>query len=329
MANIFNHIDTLFSIENEGQLAELAIELFNYQYNHTAIYHNYVNHLKIAPASIKSPEKIPFLPIRFFKTHRVIKDFAQSEITFQSSGTTGMAASRHDVADLALYRRSFTQGFEHFYGNPSQFCFLALLPSYLERENSSLVFMMRDLILATKHLGSGFYLHDYAELNQKLRLNEEKGIPTILIGVTFAMLDFAAQYPGKLISTIVMETGGMKGRREEMTRSEVHQVLQDSFGLEVIHSEYGMTELLSQAYSQGKGLFRCPPWMKFCVRETADPLAVAGFGRGGINIIDLANVNSCSFIATDDLGIIHLDGSFEITGRYDHADVRGCNLMVV
>jgi hypothetical protein len=329
MTKIFNHINSIFSIKNEGQLVDLAIETFHHQYTNTSIYHNYVNHLKIAPTSVKSLEKIPFLPIRFFKSHQVIGDYAKGVRTFESSGTTGMSASRHEIADLSLYELSFRKGFEHFYGPINKSCFLALLPSYLERNNSSLVYMMQDFISSTSDLGSGFYLNNYPELNQKIRFNEERNIPTVLIGVTFALLEFADQYPMPLKHTIVMETGGMKGRREEMTRMEVHESLKAAFGQEFIHSEYGMTELLSQAYSSGNGLFQSPPWMKILCRETADPLAVSNFGRGGINVIDLANLHSCSFIATDDLGIIYPDGRFEISGRYDFSDVRGCNLMVV
>lgn len=327
-ANFINLTKSLFSIEDDFRFSQLALEIFHHQYKHTSIYHNYVDHLKIAPDSVKSPEKIPFLPIRFFKSHEVIADYASPKVVFGSSGTTGINQSRHQVHDPLLYQKSFRKAFSHFYGDPDQYCFLALLPSYLERGDSSLVYMMENLISSTKHLGSGFYLDNLEELHVKLRHNEHQHKPTVLIGVTYALLDFALKYPGNLKSAIVMETGGMKGRREEMTRQEVHQELRRAFGAVSVHSEYGMTELLTQAYSTGNGIFRTPAWMKIYCRDTSDPLEVKRLGRGGLNVIDLANVHSCSFIATDDLCVIHPDQSFEVTGRYDQAEARGCNLMI-
>lgn len=280
-----------------------------------------------------SIETIPFLPVSFFKTHKVTSTDFEPEITFESSGTTGSDTSRHFVKDLSLYKRSFNNGFELFYGNPSKWCILGLLPGYLERKNSSLIAMVNDLIKKSDNRNSDFYLHDHEKLFQTLVHNEIIQQPTLLIGVTYALLDFAQNHSMKLQNTIAMETGGMKGKREEMTREEIHGFLKNKLGLKTIHSEYGMTELLSQAYSEGKGIFRTPPWMKVLVREYNDPLAVSSSPKtekplnGLINIIDLANIYSCCFIATDDVGKIHKDNTFEVLGRRDMSDIRGCSLL--
>lgn len=248
---------------------------------------------------------------------------------FTSSGTTGMETSKHFVRALDLYTKSFRKGFEHFFGPVTNICVLALLPAYLERTGSSLVYMANDFISQSRHPLSGFYLDNLSNLSENLKKLEKQNRPTVLLGVSFALLDLIEQFPQKLHNTIVMETGGMKGRRKELTRDELHSILKSGFGLDKIHSEYGMTELLSQAYSKGDGLFNCPPWMQVLIREQADPMSYAPAGKtGGINIIDLANIDSCSFIATSDLGRLHTNGNFEVLGRFDSSDVRGCNLMV-
>ena len=309
------------------------MELFHWQYLNNVLYQKYVDSLGILPGNVTSIENIPFLPVPFFKTHKVTSTDFEPEITFESSGTTGSDTSRHFVKDLSLYERSFTKGFELFYGKPSKWCILGLLPGYLERQNSSLIAMVNDLIKKSGNHNSDFYLHDHEKLFQTLVHNEIIQQPTLLIGVTYALLDFAQNHSMKLQNTIVMETGGMKGKREEMTREEIHGFLKDKLGLKTIHSEYGMTELLSQAYSAGKGIFRTPPWMKVLVREYNDPFAVSSGPKpekplnGLINIIDLTNIYSCCFIATDDVGRIHKDHTFEVLGRRDMSDIRGCSLL--
>ncbi len=287
------------------------------------------------PDSVDSIEKIPYLPISFFKTHKVTTTVFEPEIIFESSGTTGVNTSRHFVKSKELYQRSFLKAFHLFYGNPSEWSILALLPGYLERENSSLVYMVNELIKNSNNPGSGFYLHNHDKLYQALVRNEIIGKPTLLIGVTYALLDFAEKHSIKLKNTVVMETGGMKGKREEITREEVHETLKDKLGLKSIHSEYGMTELLSQAYSDGNGKFRSPPWMKVLIREYNDPFAVQSASEcakpvnGLINVIDLANLYSCSFIATDDVGRLYKNNSFEVMGRRDMSDLRGCSLLTL
>ncbi len=307
----------------------MALEVFRYQYGHNAVYRQYVDYLGCNPNRIDHYLQIPFLPIDFFKSHTIVSgDFAPA-VTFTSSGTTGMSFSKHLVADLSVYEKSFTSGFNLFFGPPSQYVILALLPSYLERSGSSLVYMAEKLITESGFSESGFYLKEYEQLSNVLtRLKAEKK-KTILLGVTYALLDLAEQFPIKFPELIVMETGGMKGRRKEMVRQELHQKLTAAFGVEKIYSEYGMTELLSQAYSKGDGLFATPPWMKVLIRDTNDPFTYQPENRsGGVNVVDLANINSCSFIETKDLGKIHPDGKFEILGRFDNSDVRGCNLLV-
>ena len=309
------------------------MDIFRFQYQENEVYKKYVDALQINPEEINSIEKIPFLPISFFKSHQVITTKFEPEIIFESSGTTGANTSRHFVKKLSLYKKSFTKGFQLFYGDPKQWCILGLLPAYLERENSSLVSMVNDLIDKSENSFSGFYLHDHEKLYQALVHNEIMEQPTLLIGVTFALLDFAEKYSLKLNHTTVMETGGMKGRREEITREEVHLFLKKKLGIASVHSEYGMTELLSQAYSKGEGIFRCPPWMKVLVREYNDPFSITAKPanekpvNGLLNVIDLANLYSCSFIATDDVGKIYKNSQFEVLGRRDISDIRGCSLM--
>jgi len=311
----------------------MALEIFFFQYSYNEVYKKYIDALGIVPETINSIEKIPYLPISFFKTHLVSTTTFGPEIIFESSGTTGKNTSRHLIKSLQLYQKSFVKGFNLFYGNPAKWCFLGLLPGYLERENSSLIEMVNELIKKSHNSYSGFYLHDHEKLYKALVHNEIIEQPTLLIGVTYALLDFAEKYSMKLHNSVVMETGGMKGKREEITREEVHEVLKNKLGLRTIHSEYGMTELLSQAYSKGNGLFQTPPWMKVLVREYNDPFAINVKAttekpvNGLINIIDLANLYSCSFIATDDVGKIYKNNTFEVLGRRDSSDLRGCSLL--
>ena len=317
-----------FSISSVAARNEAALEIFRHQAEHCDIYHQYLKAIKVNALEIQSATDIPYLPISFFKTHRVSTGDFTPQITFTSSGTSGSNTSRHLVRSLDTYRRAFQQAFELQYGSPSDYVIYALLPSYLEREGSSLILMAEELI-AQAQPGSGFFLRHHGELQSLLLANEKAGKKNLVLGVTFALLDFAEAMPASLPNTIIMETGGMKGRRKELIREEVHRILKDAFQVTRIHSEYGMTELLSQAYSHGDGFFRCPPWMSVSVRDVQDPLSNYTSGKGGLNIMDLANIDSCAFIATQDLGIVHPDGTIEVTGRFDHADVRGCNLMVV
>ncbi len=320
----------IFTINDQITFRALSLKVFLYQARHTPVYGEYLNKLKIDPRQITALEEIPFLPVEFFKTHTVIADGQKAEAIFESSGTTAQIPALHPIADVSLYKESFTKGFSSFYGAPEKYCIVALLPSYLQRSGSSLVYMMDQLIGQTQHPESGFYLDNLEELSALLQRRNTDGHPTLLVGVSYALLDLAERGPLKLKDHIIMmETGGMKGRRKEMVRGELHEALRKAFGLENIHSEYGMTELLSQAYSSGKGLFRTPPWMKVLVRDPNDPFSLLQAGQtGALNIIDLANLYSCSFIATGDLGKTYADGGFEILGRFDHSDIRGCNLMV-
>jgi phenylacetate-coenzyme A ligase PaaK-like adenylate-forming protein len=319
----------IFSIHTDAEFTETALAVFQHQALNCAVYKSYISHLNIDPSTVSALDQIPFLPISFFKTQEVLTGSGKPMITFTSSGTTGTVQSRHFVTDLSLYDQSFNQAFQHFYGETKNICILALLPSYQEREGSSLIYMVDSLIDQSEHPDSGYFLHNQRDLLatlNKLKVAKQK---TILIGVTYALLDFVEQYSLNFPELIVMETGGMKGKRKEMVREELHAVLQAGFGVSSIHSEYGMTELLSQAYSSGKGIFNCPAWMKIKLRDTNDPLSPALEGRaGGINVIDLANLNSCAFLATQDLGKVYHDGSFEVLGRFDNSDIRGCNLMV-
>lgn len=306
-----------------------AVQAAQYQDARNTMYQSWNGLLHRDIARVNDICDIPFLPISFFKTHRVVSGQSAPVVIFESSGTTKSNVSRHYVSDLDIYRRSFTGSFQRFYGHIEDWCIIGLLPSYLERQHSSLVLMVDEMVRKSGHPGSGFYLHDLEALHAMLLRLEEQGQQTLLIGVTFALLDFAAAFPMRLQHTVVMETGGMKGRRKELTRQEVHAQLCTRLGVPVIHSEYGMTELLSQAYSARNGRFHCPPWMKVLVREEDDPLAVHTQGRGVLNIIDLANIHSCCFIATDDVGTVFPDGSFEVLGRMDSSDMRGCSLMAV
>lgn len=323
-------IENIFNIKDEKTFRAVALEVFHFQCVTVPVYREYLAALKVDPQKVNTLEQILFLPVEFFKSHRIIREEMEAEMVFESSGTTLTTPSRHHVTDTAIYRKSFMKGFRNFYGDPENLCIVALLPSYLEREGSSLVYMMDQLCGLSEHPDSGFYLDNLEELSSILRKRNQDGCPTLLLGVSFALLDLAEQFPLKLKNNItVMETGGMKGRRKEMVRGELHEVLTRAFGVNKIHSEYGMTELLSQAYSSGDGIFRCPPWMDVLIRDPHDPLSLLGKGQsGGLNIIDLANVYSCSFIATGDLGRRAADGSFEVLGRFDHSDIRGCNLLV-
>lgn len=316
----------IFTIE-DTEFERLALAQFKFQYNQNAVYKQYLDLLSIDPHEITDISKIPFLPIDFFKTHQVTTTTFQEEAVFASSGITQTIQSRHFVKELSIYKESFTKGFEYCYGPVADWCILGLLPAYLERKNSSLVFMVNELVEMSGHQQSGFYLYEHQKLFSVLEQLEKEQQKTLLIGVTFALLDFAEKYPLPMKHTAVIETGGMKGRREEMTRYEIHTILQTAFDLPVVHSEYGMTELLSQAYSKGHGIFDCPSWMKVIIRDEDDPMTSKYSGRGLINVIDLANIYSCSFIATDDIGLLHPDGSFEVLGRRDNSDLRGCSLM--
>ena len=321
---------SLFSISDTKTFEACALAIFNYQYTENAVYQEYCSLLGVHPKEVSQLSQIPFLPISFFKEKSVITGKATPTNTFESSGTTGSSTSKHFVTEISLYQESFRTAFQQFYGDPKNLCILALLPSYLERTGSSLVYMVDDLIQRSEHPSSGFYLHNLKALHQKIVELEASQTPTLLIGVSFALLDLAEQFPTPLKHTIIMETGGMKGKRKEMIREELHQELRKAFQVKHIHSEYGMTELLSQCYSKGNGIFESPPWMKVLIRDPEDPLSLQTEGKsGGVNIIDLANLHSCSFIATQDLGKVHADGSFEIIGRFDHSDIRGCNLMAL
>jgi phenylacetate-coenzyme A ligase PaaK-like adenylate-forming protein len=318
--------EKIFTIDNFG-FEEVALEIFAFQYTYNPVYRQFADHLKINAGNIRSVYEIPFLPIEFFKTHEVIVQHLQTEKVFESSGTGGLV-SRHYVADAGLYQRSFREAFHNFYDDIGEWVVLALLPSYLERNTSSLVFMMDDLIKRTGSKDSGFYLDNFGKLARILEHLRHQNKKVLLVGVTFALLDFAERHPMNLEHITIMETGGMKGRREEITREKVHGILKESFGVGSVHSEYGMTELLSQAYSKGEGIFETPPWMKVFKRDLYDPMHVNLKGRGGLNVIDLANLYSCSFIATEDLVQMGENNHFEVLGRIDNSDIRGCNLMV-
>lgn len=320
----------VFNIQSNTDFEGSAIQIFAFQYKNNSVYQTFCNHLNKSPENVLNIQDIPFLPIQFFKTHQVLSSQNPVEKIFTSSGTTGATTSKHYVPDISVYEESYLNGFRHFYGDIRQYAVLALLPSYLEREGSSLIYMVNDFIKKSGNEHSGFYLHNLNELKEKLITLNSDNQKTLLIGVSFALLDLVEKYQFSLKNTVIMETGGMKGRRKELIREELHQVLCDGFGVKQIHSEYGMTELLSQAYSKGNGQFECPPWMKILIRDPEDPLTLLTKGKtGGINVIDLANINSCSFIATQDLGKIHKTGTFEVLGRFDNSDIRGCNLMVM
>lgn len=323
------NIKELFSIQSESAFQDIALEIFKLQAKECEVYNQYLHFLKVQPDQIKSISKIPFLPIEFFKTHQIVSNGDITEQVFSSSGTTGSQTSKHYVSDVSIYEESFRKCFELFYGNTKDIALLALLPSYLERTGSSLIYMVDDLIKSSDRKESGYFLYNHHELYENLVALKLKKVPTILFGVTYALLDFIEQYQLQFPELIVMETGGMKGKRKEIIRQELHEMLGAGFGVSSIHAEYGMTELLSQAYSKGNGLFSCPPWMKILIRDINDPFCYQETGiSGGINVIDLANINSCSFLSTHDLGRMHDNKQFEVLGRFDESDVRGCNLMI-
>jgi phenylacetate-coenzyme A ligase PaaK-like adenylate-forming protein len=323
----------IFSLKKEdtAYFENLALEIFKLQYNHNTIYKRFVDALGVSVVDITSLTKIPFLPIEFFKTQQVVTELAQPNkpLIFTSSGTTQTGTSSHHVTDVTLYEKSFTKCFDLFFGKPSDYCILALLPSYLERTGSSLVYMSQKLIDDSHHSKSGFYLDNYDDLIKTIEQLKQQKQKTLLLGVSYALLDLADKNISLSDNFIVMETGGMKGRRKEMLKEELHAVLKEKLNLETITSEYGMTELLSQAYSLQNGLFQNPPWMRVLTRDTNDPFSFTSPNKtGGINVIDLANINSCSFIATQDLGKIHPNNTFELMGRFDNSDIRGCNLLI-
>lgn len=327
----------IFTISSQKQFEKIALKVFRFQYENNLVYQEFCDFLKVDKQSVKTLQQIPFLPIQFFKNHNVVSNTNEIQETFTSSGTTGMFTSKHLVTDVSLYEQSYRNAFSEFYGNIEDYAILALLPSYLERSGSSLIYMVKDLIELSNNEHSGFYLHNYDDLITKLVELDNSGQNVILIGVTYALLDIVEKQKFQLKNTIIMETGGMKGKRKELIREELHEILCDGFGVSSIHSEYGMTELLSQAYSLGNGIFECPTWMQILIRDTEDALTYVNNGKtGGINVIDLANINSCSFIATQDLGKKYPNqpagrqaGSFEVLGRFDNSDIRGCNLMVI
>lgn len=321
---IMSELDQIFGIKSEAEFEALALSVFYRQAEQCAPYREYLARIGVDPRSIKSVERIPFLPIRLFKLREVYCGEQPPEVVFTSSATTGMTPSRHPMASLALYERAFMEAFRSFYGDPAAWSLYALLPNYLQREGSSLVYMADRLI---KACGSGgFYLDQYEQLIRDMAADEK---PKILLGVSYALWNLAERHAPKLAKTIVMETGGMKGYREELPKEAFHKILCEGFGVEKIHSEYGMAELTSQAYSAGENRFRCPKWMQVLVRDVNDPFDVSRkAGRGGLNIIDLANYYSCAFLQTEDVVRRHTDGSFEVEGRIDHSEIRGCNLLV-
>ena len=317
----------VFAHFNEKDFGQIALEVFRCQFFHNPVYRSYCEAIRRTPDTVTVLEKIPFLPISFFKSHAVKTGEFDPVIVFKSSGTSGATTSRHYLKDLLLYEQSFLTCFRQFYGDPEQYCILGLLPSYLEQGSSSLVYMVDYLIKRSGHPQSGFYLYDHQQLHQTLVALENAGQPSILFGVTYALLDFADAYPQPLQHTIIIETGGMKGRKKELTKTELYQHLKEKFSLPAIQSEYGMTELLSQAYAVN-GLYKSPPWMKVILRDETDPFSL-GLSSGAINVIDLANIYSCSFIATEDLGRLYPDGRFEVLGRMDNTDVRGCSQLAI
>ena len=323
------YLHNIFNIKSQTEFETLCFQAFDFQYSNNPVYRKYVDLCNIDTQNIKTLQDIPFLPIEFFKNHRIISSNKKEQIVFLSSGTTGSIQSKHYVVDLDIYRQSFLKGFELFYGNIRDFVVLALLPSYLERKGSSLIFMVEELIRQTQSKHSGFYLYNHDELLEKLDFLQSLNKKILLIGVSYALLDLPPLKRKAFKNILIMETGGMKGRRKEMTKKELHTALCEKFGLNEIHSEYGMTELLSQAYSKGGGIFKSPPWMKILIRDTYDPFTYLPIGRsGGINVIDLANIYSCPFIETKDIGKLQSDNSFEVLGRFDNSDIRGCNLLV-
>ena len=319
-------INKIFNCTNDATFEKLALEIFDFQMENNLTYASYAE-IILKGEDPTNIYEIPFLPVEFFKTEQIICQGRAIEEIFLSSGTTG-EQSKHLVSNIELYKSSYQKGFQPFYGDITDYCILALLPSYKEREGSSLIYMVDDLIKKSKHPQSNYYLNNYEELATTLKGLENKKQKSILFGVTYALLDLAEEFPQKLERTIIMETGGMKGQRKELLKEEIHSILKHSFATENIHSEYGMTELLSQGYSKGNNIFKTPPWMKILTRDVNDPLSIISNKTGGINVIDLANIYSCPFIATQDLGRTFDDGSFSVLGRFSNADIRGCNLLV-
>jgi len=325
-------LSEIFSLSNGADFEAMALRLFRFQAKHNAVYREYLSYLRTDVSSVHALKDIPYLPIQFFKTHRVITNPAGLPVqeVFRSSGTTGQKHSLHEVVNRDFYQHSLLQGFERAYGNPQKYAFLGLLPNYLENKQASLIFMVKELMRASGGKNNGFFLNNFGDLDLTIRLLEDEGKPYILFGVSYALIDFANAYQPRIKKGIVMETGGMKGTRKEMTKQELHKLLREKLNVAAIHSEYGMTELLSQAYSKGDGIFRLPPWMRIAIRDPYDPFSHLPSGRvGGVNVIDLANVYSCAFIETQDLGRVDQEGHFEMVGRFDQAEVRGCNLLVV
>jgi phenylacetate-coenzyme A ligase PaaK-like adenylate-forming protein len=320
----------IFNIKNQSDFRETALKIFSYQFNNNTVYHDFIISLGKNPSEIRNPDDIPFLPVEFFRNHRIVTGNLPVEMIFESSGTTGFTPGKHFINELSLYEESFLKSFRLFYGKPEKFLIAALLPSYTERKASSLVYMADYLIRRSKYPESGFYKDNFEELIPVLKKARERKERILLLGVSFALMDLAEKRSPDLSGVIVMETGGMKGRRKELTRYELHAILKEKLNVSSIHSEYGMTEILSQAYSKEQGMFYCPPWMKIVIRDPLDPLTIINEPgqTGGINIVDLANINSCSFISTSDLGKVYNDGGFEVIGRFDNSDIRGCNLLV-
>jgi phenylacetate-coenzyme A ligase PaaK-like adenylate-forming protein len=327
MQFINNFKKKLFSL-TQNNFEQTALAAFYFQAENNPIYAEYLSYLNVDPHKVQQLRHIPFMPIEFFKTRYISSLSAEPELIFTSSGTTGAQTSRHALYDGLFYRQVARHIFRNFYGDVSTYCVLALLPAYLEREGSSLVYMVNDFIEQAQS-GSGFYLNNTGELTQQLKHLHNRQVKILLIGVTFALLDLAEQIAPDLSEVIVMETGGMKGRRKEMTRAEVHAILTEAFGCSTIHSEYGMTEMLSQCYAQSEGVFQSPPWVKILLREVNDPFNMdVSLRSGGINVIDLANIETCCFIETKDIGLSRGEGKFEVLGRFDNSDIRGCNLLV-
>mgnify|MGYP002640524636 CR=1 FL=1 len=321
--------NNLFKHHNIEEFEKLSLQIFQKQYHQIRVYRSFVDALNVNPEQVNKLEDIPFMPIEFFKDYKVLAEKEEVELVFKSSGTTGMQRSQHFVKSARVYEESFIKGFEYFYGPITDYVLLALLPSYLENGDSSLVYMADHLIKLSKNEDSGFYLNDYSKIVEKLHLLKNGKKKVMLLGVSYALLDLVELERFDFPNLTIMETGGMKGRRKEMVREELHEFIGKGFGVEKIHSEYGMTELLSQAYSKGDGVFNCPPWMKIMIRDVNDPLSLLEEGKSGaINIIDLANIHSVSFLATKDLGKISAPNSFQILGRFDSSDIRGCNLLI-
>ena len=330
MINNRSSFENFWEVNSSSSFEKLAFDTFNLQYEKNTVYRSFCSLINISPCDIKKVEDIPHLPISFFKSKKVISFEKEPMDYFSSSKTSGLEPSKHFYRNLEDYTKSFTKGFENFYGKFSNYVFLGLLPSYTERKNSSLIFMVNELIQKSRHIESGFYLDNFKDLVQKINFLESRGQKTILLGVSYALLDLLEHQRFNLKNTLIMETGGMKGKRKEITRMELHKILSEGFGCKKIHSEYGMTELLTQAYSNGDGIFECQPWMRVSIREKQDPFQPLQNGEiGGINIIDLANRDTCAFIATDDIGKVHSNQKFEVLGRFDHSEARGCNLMLI